>query len=248
MSVIATGTSNGLFVKDLDDVLGIGATINAAGVFQASTGPEIRRVTSNPNGTVSDFGGSLALDVTNGVVYLNNSKTNVAGTSWSVVTSNASGFSSGLVKAFALTASIDNQGENSNAVITPAGVQFTIPANTLTVGSTIQVRFAANMNQGGANTVVLTVNLGATNLVTTGAIGFGNNTPLVFDFNCTIRGNTAASSLQGESSTASFSTQLVSLGTINLAVANTVTFTLQFNAAQVGTNMDINQYEAYIAN
>jgi hypothetical protein len=118
----------------------------------------------------------------------------------------------------------------------------------LAAGSTIQVRFAANMNQGAANTVVLTVNLGATNLVTTGSIGFGNATALVFDFNCTVRGNTAASSLQGESSTASFATQLVSANTINLAVANTLTFTLQFNAAQVNTNMDINQYEAYLAN
>lgn len=247
MSVISTGPSNGLFVKDLDDVLGIGATINAAGVFQATTGPEIRRVTGNPNGTVSDFGGSLALDVTNGVAYVNTSTANVAGTSWAVVAANGSGFSSAVSKAFALTASIADQGENSNAVITPAGVVFTLPAGALTTGSTIQIRFAANMNQGAANTVVLTVNLGATNLVTTGSIGFGNNTALVFDFNCTIRGNTAASSLQGESSTASFATQLVSANTINLAVANNVTFTLQFNAAQVGTNMDINEYEAYVA-
>jgi hypothetical protein len=247
MSVIATGSSNGLFVKDLDDVLGIGATINSAGVFQASTGPEIRRVTGNPNATISDFGGSLALDVTNGVAYVNTSTTNVAGTSWAVLAANGSGYSSAVAKAFALTASIPDQGENSNAVITPAGVQLTLAAGSLAAGSTIQVRFAANMNQGAANTVVLTVNLGATNLVTTGAIGFGNNTALVFDFNCTIRGTTAASSIQGESSTASFSTQLVSANTINLAAANALTFTLQFNASQVGTNMDINQYEIYVA-
>jgi hypothetical protein len=41
MSVIATGTSNGLFVKDLDDVLGIGASINSAGAFVSSDGPTI---------------------------------------------------------------------------------------------------------------------------------------------------------------------------------------------------------------
>ena len=247
MSVIATGTSNGLFVKDLDDVLGIGATINSSGVFQASTGPEIRRVTGNPNATVSDFGGSLALDVTNGVVYVNTSTGNVAGTTWAVAAVNGSGYSSAVAKAFTLTASIPDQGENSGAAISPAGVQLTLPAGSLAAGSTIQVRFAANMNQGAANTVTLAISLGATNLATIAGVGFGNNTALVFDFATTIRGNTAASSLQGESSVASFVTQLVSAGTINLAVANTLTFTLTFNAAQANTNMDINQYEIYVA-
>ncbi len=247
MSVISVGSSNGLFVKDLDDVLGIGATINAAGVFQASTGPEIRRVTGNPNATVSDFGGSLALDVTNGVVYVNTSTGNVAGTTWAVAAINGSGYSSAVSKAFALTASIPDQGENSGAAVSPAGVQLTFPAGSLAAGSTIQVRFAANMNQGAANTVTLAINLGATNLATIAGVGFGNNTSMVFDFSTTIRGGTAASSLQGESSTASFNTQLVSANTINLAVANTLTFTLTFNAAQVGTNMDINQYEIYVA-
>jgi hypothetical protein len=247
MSVISTGTSNGLFVKDLDDVLGIGATINSAGVFLASTGPEIRRVTGSPQATVSDFGGSLALDVTNGVVYVNTSTGNVAGTNWAVVTSNGAGYSSALSKAFSLLNSIADQGENSGAVVTPAGVQLTIPAGALAAGSTIQVRLAANMNQGAANTVTLAMNLGATNLITAAGVGFGNNSALVFDFNCTIRGASAASSLSGESSVASIGSQLVSAATINLAVANTLSFTLQFNAAQVGTNMDINQYEIYIA-
>lgn len=82
MSVFSVGASNGIYTKDLDDVFGIGATINSAGVFQASTGPEIRRVTGSPNGVVSDFGGSLALDVTNGTVYVNTSTGNVAGTGW----------------------------------------------------------------------------------------------------------------------------------------------------------------------
>jgi hypothetical protein len=251
MSVIATGTSNGLYVKDLDDVLGIGATINAAGQFVAATGPEIRRVTGNPSGVITDFGGSLALDVTNGVIYVNTSKANTAGTSWSQGATLTVAGSSGVSKVFALTTAIPDQGENSAALVTPAGVQFTFPANTLSAGSTIQIRFAANMNQGAANTVVLTVNLGATNLITTGALGFGNNTAMVFDFNATIRASgaavTAASSVSGETSTASFASQLVSAGTINTTVANALTFTLQFNAAQVATNMDINQYEVYAA-
>jgi hypothetical protein len=250
MSVFSTGPGAGLYVKSLTDVLGIGATINAAGQFVAATGPEIRRVTATPNGTISDFGGSLALDVTNGVVYVNTSTGNVAGTSWAVVSSSISG-SSGVSRVFALTSSLADQGENSAALVTPAGVQFTIPANTLKAGSTLQVRFAANMNQGAANTVTLSMTLGATSLVSIAGVGFGNTTALVFDFNSTVRAAgaavTAASSITGESSVASLAAQLVSAGTINTTVANVLSFNLQFNAGQVATNLDLNQYELYLS-
>jgi len=251
MSVIYTGPSGGLYVKSLTDVLGIGATINAAGQFVASTGPEIRRVTASPNGTISDFGGSLALDVTNGVVYVNTTTGNVAGTSWAVLTTGTGTASSAVTKALALTSTLADLGENSNATITPAALQYSIPANTLTAGSTIQVRLAANMNQGAANTVTLALTLGATTLLTQAGVGFGNNTALVFDFNSTVRAAgaavTGASSISGESSVASFVGQLVSAGTINTTIANTLSFSLTMNAAQVGTNMDINEYEVYIS-
>jgi hypothetical protein len=251
MSVIYTGPAGGLYVKGITDVLGIGATINAAGQFVASTGPEIRRVTASPNGTISDFGGSLALDVTNGVVYVNTTTGNIAGTSWAVVSTSISG-SSGVSRVFALISSIADQGENSAALVTPAGVQFTIPANTLKASSTLQVRLAANMNQGaGARTVTLSMTLGATSLVSISGVGFADNTALLFDFNSTIRAAgaavTAASSISGEASVASFAAQLVSAGTINTTVANVLSFNLQMSGASAATNMDITEYELYLS-
>ena len=248
MSVISTGTSNGLYVKDLDDVLGIGATINAAGQFVAAIGPEIRRVTASPNGTISDFGGSLALDVTNGAVYVNTSKANAVGTNWSVMSTGLA--SSGVSRVLAIIATLAAQGATTGTA-TPVAVQFVIPANTLSGGSTLQVRMAGNMNQAGVGTLTVAMALGATTLISVPAIGFANATALVLDFNSTIRGAsataTAASSVSGESSTSSFSSQLVSAATINTTIANTLTLTLTFSAAAAGTSMDINEYELYIS-
>ena len=86
MSVFSTGPSGGIFAKALTDVLGIGASIaSGTGAFVQKLGPVIRRVTANPNGTVSDFGGSLALDPQNGVAYVNTSAGNVQGTGWSAL-------------------------------------------------------------------------------------------------------------------------------------------------------------------
>ena len=251
MSVFSTGPAGGLYVKNLTDVLGIGATINAAGQFVAATGPEIRRVTASPAGVVSDFGGSLALDVTNGQLWVNTTTGNVAGTAWAVASTTISG-GSGVARVFSLISSLNGQGSNV-ATVTPAGVQFTIPANTLRAGSTLQVRCAGNMNQGGVGTVTVAMSLGATSLVSTAGIGFGNLTSLVFDFNSTIRAAsataTAASSTSGESSVASFATQLVSAATINTTIANTLSLTLTFSAGAgvPNTSMDITEYELYLS-
>jgi hypothetical protein len=86
MSVFSTGPSGGIFAKALTDVLGIGASIaSGTGAFVQKLGPVIRRVTSNPNGVVSDYGGSLALDPQNGVAYVNTSAANVQGSGWSAI-------------------------------------------------------------------------------------------------------------------------------------------------------------------
>lgn len=87
MAVFYTGPGKGIFTKGLDDVIGIGATIvsNAiqnTGTFVQRTGPAIRRVLANPNGNVSDFGGSLALDPQNGALYVNQGVGNVQSTNW----------------------------------------------------------------------------------------------------------------------------------------------------------------------
>jgi hypothetical protein len=158
MSVIATGTSNGLFVKDLDDVLGIGASINSAGAFVSSDGPTIQRVTNNPNGSVSGRGGSLALDVTNGTFYVNTTPGNALGTAWSVG-------SGAYAEAVAESAAV------SGVVLTTfGGASVTIPANTLRVGT--RVRFDAYVRVSaisGAPTATVTAQFGATTLFTTSA-------------------------------------------------------------------------------
>lgn len=249
MSVFSTGPAGGLYVKNLTDVLGFGATINAAGQFVSANGPEIRRVTASPAGIISDFGGSLALDVTNGQLWVNTTTGNVAGTAWAVASTTISG-GSGVARVFSLISSLTGQGATTGTA-TPVGVQFTIPANTLKAGSTLQVRLAANMNQAAAGTVTLAMSLGATNLVTIAGVGFGNTTALVFDFNSTVRAAgaaaTAASSLSGESSVASFAAQLVSAATINTTIANTLSLTLTFSAANANTSMDITEYELYLS-
>jgi len=158
MSVIATGTSNGLYVKDLDDVLGIGATINARGEFVAATGPEIRRVTANPNGSISDFGGSLALDVTNGTVYVNTSTGNAVGTGWAVASTSA-------LAPFVQTASgTPVTGTAAETVL----ASYTIPANTLKAGSVITVQWLNRVTaDAGATTLTTRLRLGATTLTGT---------------------------------------------------------------------------------
>ncbi|NBO09491.1 MAG: hypothetical protein EBV30_09150 [Actinobacteria bacterium] len=85
MSVFDTGPSGGLFVKALSDLIGIGASLRSDGGFLTRLGPSIRRVLSNPNGVTSEYGGSLALDVQNGVLYVNRSVDNTPSSVWSEV-------------------------------------------------------------------------------------------------------------------------------------------------------------------
>lgn len=82
MSVFSTGPGGGIFTKGLTDVLGIGASIDSEGRFVSRTGPAIRRVTGNPNGVVSDYGGSLAMDVQNGLLYVNTSVGGAQTSAW----------------------------------------------------------------------------------------------------------------------------------------------------------------------
>ena len=82
MSVFSTGPGAGIFTKALTDVLGIGASIDSQGRFLSRLGPAIRRVLANPNGSVADFGGSLAMDPQNGTLYINKGVGNAASTTW----------------------------------------------------------------------------------------------------------------------------------------------------------------------
>ena len=178
MSVISTGASGGLYTKALTDVLGIGATINAAGQFVASTGPEIRRVTATPNGTISDFGGSLALDVTNGVLWVNTSTGNVAGSVWRVVAL-GSGFSpSALTRVFSNTA-------NSALLIGNGAQQYfdvapTLAANTLGFGSVVRITGSVLKSLASGATII-TVELGGTVFSGITAVNAVNGSRCYFD-------------------------------------------------------------------
>lgn len=63
-------SSNSFYVKALTDVIGIGVTINTAGGISTVDGPTWRRVTADPNGTVTANAGSLASQ-TNGTLWIN---------------------------------------------------------------------------------------------------------------------------------------------------------------------------------
>jgi hypothetical protein len=198
MSVIATGTSNGLYVKDLDDVLGIGATINAAGQFVASTGPEIRRVTASPNGVISDFGGSLALDVTNGVVYVNTSKTNVAGTGWAILATGAS--AAAVARLFSSTA--DSATITGNGAVQYFDVTYTVPANTLNLSNVLRVTGSVRrVNQNVADNIALQIEVGGVIFSGVVAVAAAAGTRCFFDSCLTARAAaSAASSCAGSTS------------------------------------------------
>jgi hypothetical protein len=249
MSVISTGPAGGLYVKGLTDVLGIGATIDSKGALVAVTGPEIRRVTANPNGTFSDFGGSLALDVTNGLLYVNTSKSNTAGTTWSVVTTSPITNNGAAIRLFSLTTPAADFSDNLSGAQTFVAGQVTIPANTLQAGSIIRVRLAGNLNQAGVGTLTLALSLGAgpTVPVSTAALNFANANNIVVDFSFTVRAvgaavNTAGS-VSGAIGAGAFSNQSAAGANLNTTAANVLSLIVNFSAAAVGTNFDINEYE-----
>ena len=234
MSVISTGASGGLYAKALTDVLGIGATINAAGQFVASTGPEIRRVTASPNGTISDFGGSLALDVTNGVVYVNTATGNVAGTVWRVVALSSGSSANALTRVFSNTV--------SSAILTGNGglqyfdVTATIPANTLVSGST--VRITGSVLKGtAAGATTITIELGAQTFSGILAVNAVNGTRCYFDVQIISRAAPGAVVSCAGSGSVLWPSLAVSAGgaIANLATNAALVARVGFNAANTET-------------
>jgi hypothetical protein len=184
MSVISTGASGGLYAKALTDVLGIGATINAAGQFVAATGPEIRRVTATPNGTISDFGGSLALDVTNGALWVNTATNNVAGTVWRLAA--LGGSSNGVSRLFSSV--VNSTPIVGNAAVQYFDVNFSVPANTLVAGSTLRITGSViRTGQNGAETITIQTEFGTQIFSGVVAVNAPVNTRCYFDTTITSR-------------------------------------------------------------
>ena len=162
MSVIATGTSNGLFVKNTTDILGFGAVINAAGAFVSSSGASIRNVTVNPTGAVTAAAGSLALR-NNGSLYLNTD----GATNWLLIGS-LTVPGNNVVPDPGNAGAIANSVSGGLALTYGAGAETRTLANPIVVGQVIAISVAS----AGAGTCAITV---------AGPINQAGNTVITFN-------------------------------------------------------------------
>jgi hypothetical protein len=162
MSVIATGPSNGIFVKAATNIIGFGATIAADGSFVSSSGASIRNVTANPTGTVTAAAGSLALR-SNGSLYLNTDGT----TNWLLIGSVTMPGNS-VVPDPGNAGAIANNLSGSLALTYGAGAETRTLANPIVVGQVIAISVAS----AGAGTCAITV---------AGAINQAGNTVMTFN-------------------------------------------------------------------
>lgn len=241
MSVFSTGPGAGIYTKETTDVLGLGATVNSQGAFVASTGPIIRFGATNPSGVVTANAGSLSLS--NGAAYISK-----GGTTWNTLSSVPAG-SKGGFQLYNLTTQTAGVSENSS-VETPLPNAFTqVAANTLSAGSSIRVRMSVLWRVGaGAPATQATFRLrfgpGGTivSTTTTSPLAAGVTASAVNDFNLSIltagAGGTGTSSTQFTFSGLVLSSVSSSFA-VDTTVSNTLSASLQFNNAFVGTNLDI---------
>ena len=144
--------------------------------------------------------------------------------------------------------------DNTNTEQKFTAGQVVLPANTLGSASTIRFRLAANLSQAGAGTIRIRFygqdGLG-TLLADTGLLNFANNNSLVLDAYATVRaaGATAATvgSLNGFVAATGFASQTPNGANLDTTVATALTMTVTFSAAAAGTNIDINEFEVYVA-
>ena len=137
MSVIATGSSNGLYVKSTTNIIGFGATVSASGAFVSSDGATIRYVTADPNGVVADKAGSLALR-SNGSLYMNTNGV----TAWALI-------GAVTVPGNAVIPDVANGGALANnlsgnlALTYGAGAETRTIANPVVVGQVLNISVAS---------------------------------------------------------------------------------------------------------
>lgn len=248
MSVVDPGASNGLFLKDLTDLFGIGASINNAGAFVAKTGPVIRRVTSNPNGVTSDYGGSLALDVTSGTFYVNTTTGNTTGTAWSTVASVPSTGRSGY-QIYSQATAISNIANNaaSSAV---TGLSIALASNLLTVGSTLRIRMAGTYAVAVANSALtFTVTVGSLSVAfTTDSKTAGSSYTIVSDFQVYVKTSGALGTAGGSvlACTPTAASGMTASGAIDTTASNTITATVANSLANNGTNFTLQEFDVFL--
>jgi len=159
-----------------------------------------------------------------------------------------------VTKVFALTTPVVDFADNTNTEQKFTGGQVTLPANTLGAGSTVRFRVAGNLNQAGAGTVRIRFygqdGLG-TLFADTGLLNFANNNSIVIDAYATIRASSATAATVGSSNgfvaATGFASQIPNGANLNTTIATALTMTVTFSANAAGTNIDINEFEVYVA-
>lgn len=211
--------------------------------------PSVLRVTTDPNGSVSQYGGSLALDPVNGVTYTNLTSGSISGMTWAPLAHASSAGRNATCRIFSLTSTVANFGDNAGS---STYAPYTLPA-VLQAGSTLRFRIAGNLSQAGAGTARFQLYAqGAltTLLADSGALAFANNTPLVMDVSTTIRSTGllagTASSVTGALAATPLGDQVVSTG-LNTFASNTISLVVTFSAPGLGTNVDLHQFEISLA-
>jgi hypothetical protein len=157
-------------------------------------------------------------------------------------------------KVFSLTTPVVDFADNTAVETKFTAGQVVLPASTFGAGSTVRFRLAANLSQAGAGTIRIRF-YGQDSLATlfadTGVLNFANNNSFVVDAYATIRaaGATAATvgSLNGFVAATGFASQTPNGANFDTTAANALTMTVTFSAAAAGTNIDINEFEVYVA-
>lgn len=163
-----------------------------------------------------------------------------------------------MTKVFALTTPAVNfaagTGGVGNQQKFTAG-QVTLPANTLGAGSTIRFRLAGNLNKAGATATIQIRFYGqdglGTLLADTGSLNYANGTSIVLDVTATVRASstTAATvgSILGGHGTTAVITQTPNGANLDTTVPTALTMTVLFDVADANSDIDINEFEVYVA-
>lgn len=237
---MATLTNN-IFAKQLSDQFRIGVELED-GAPVALLGPSIQRVSVDPNGSVSDFAGSLALR-TNGALYINTNDS----TAWSQVAVPAGGGRATILRG-ALTTESTAFAAGTNTRQKFTGIQPAIPAAALTAGATIRVLISGVINRAVASNLTLEVfgNDALTGLLaSTTQTDPANGSPFRLVTEVTLRANPPGD--------VEYSQILVNGLAVSNVISNTttpflaaqaaaITFCVTFSVANAGNNVDIRQF------
>jgi hypothetical protein len=162
------------------------------------------------------------------------------------------GSAGAVTKLFTLVTPNLNFADNTSGAQAFTNGQVTIPANSLTTTSTFRIRVGTLLKQAGAGTVSFIFTLGgATTVLTIPATAFSNNTAATFDVTFGNRGIGTViatyASATGWCSNAQVNTVSTAGANLNTTVSNVLTMSVNFSAAAAGTNIDIVDYEVYLA-